>query len=122
MSPSRGFTSLFRCAIAGVAGSTLLYMKYLCTDAVSDQSMVALLFHTHSNERKHRKPRLRAIILFDDTVYCLDAASGNTFWKTTLAGIDLPARLGSVRIAMPSERSFSTVKGFTDSEKTIQSV
>lgn len=79
------------CTVALGTRVSLLYKKSLCHRSEGHESTVALVYPVVSaTQDPGLLPRKRAILIFDNIVYCIDPLSGRRIWKN-----ELPVEVGS---------------------------
>ncbi|KAJ8908423.1 hypothetical protein NDN08_005132 [Rhodosorus marinus] len=79
------------CTVALGTRVSLVYKKSLCHRSEGYESTVALVYPVVSaTQDTDLLPRKRAILIFDNIVYCIDTISGRLIWKN-----ELPVEVGS---------------------------
>mmetsp|Transcript_794 Transcript_794/g.1203 ORF Transcript_794/g.1203 Transcript_794/m.1203 type:complete len:174 (-) Transcript_794:1206-1727(-) len=79
------------CTVALGSRVSLVYKKFLCHRSEGYESTVALVYPVVSaTERPSPLQRKRAILIFDNIVFCIDPISGRLIWKN-----ELPVEVGS---------------------------
>mmetsp|Transcript_45613 Transcript_45613/g.177522 ORF Transcript_45613/g.177522 Transcript_45613/m.177522 type:complete len:369 (+) Transcript_45613:509-1615(+) len=88
------------CTVALGTRVSLLYKKSLCHRSEGHESTVALVYPVVSaTQDPGLLPRKRAILIFDNIVYCIDPLSGRRIWKN-----ELPVEVGSRSIFQEKPR------------------